>query len=168
MKNLFIRNIIGLLLGIGVLVLIRFFSETEINISLIIPIIPVFAYFTFFDLKNINNDKRKLIAGIKLIKDSYTFSYDNMLISLKDENKDTLIVRNQLFWEKIDKQSTSEIEKNINYLIKDFAKFVEEKKEFKAFVSGKTIEFLLIDNISKEKDYLLGQKTINFSEINTY
>ncbi|MBT3208031.1 MAG: hypothetical protein HN704_06845 [Bacteroidetes bacterium] len=164
MKNPIIRILVGAFVAFIVLFFFHYLLDKKMDFWLLVPVVIVSVHFGYIEFKSIKKEKRNFLNGIELIKQKQTFVYDNLSICLKSENNETLTIRNQLFWEEAEEQNTAKFDDTIDDLIQDFRKIIHRNKEFKKFVSNKTLEFQLIDNISNHEEKLLACKILKPSQ----
>jgi len=157
MKRIIIRNMIILsicLLGIYLL------KSDGMNDGRLISLTAVFLTFTYWEYSRFKAKNKNIEDGINKMKKACYYSHDNLLMT---QDRDLIYVKNELLWLEMDKGNKPLIDEGIQSLIDDFNALVKANRRFRDFVSGKDVQFVLIDNMGGIKAFELGSKTISYT-----
>jgi len=162
MKGQIGKTLIGLSIGVILVVILKISSSNGIKIDDFVPLIGIVIYFGYQNYQIIKQERAIVKTKIEAINNNQVFAYDNILISKNINDSNLIEVRNDLYWFDLKQKTNLDENDLLDSLIIDFKKLLNKNASFKQILTGKTIEFSLIDNVNFDSKVLL-QKSIDYN-----
>ena len=122
------------------------------------------AYIVYQNIKEHKSREAQKKADIERLNNKETVVYGNFLIQRSQFEGNLIHVQNELFW--LDEETAEKADKSalVDVMIDDFKRICKKNNYLTDYLTGKTIEFSLVDNVNFDNKELC-KKRIEYNQI---